>query len=712
MDEIIEDLIDKMNKTSYDDTVILGTLLILLESNKDAYKTFFKEEEGKKIEITEDTHIFADIVSDILNKTHVEQEFEFNDFKANYNNLPQKNLLDDSDDPEKTQTNFEQNFVNLAQVFYEMQFCGDKLVTSDTNIQNIMVIVENMLLTKPKSLQVTYYNNKRLLNDDRIKQEEFANIANVDFGRAATLRDLKKRVSVPTESNIKHQIVVLDDPTMLYAKIQDLIDLCNVDTVMIVVNNVEGPVSEKEFVRIVSVEPLKKGGAKKYSSIHRCNDIEEVIKSENLTIGRHITNENFSKLLQKLNKSRKKPLTQEFLTNCLKNSGYSVVNDELCIKILSYLRPLFQTNPSSKDMITHEQFENLAKKVSRKDLLECLPKLGYKFQSSIECAKVDTLIKNSQEYVDDDFKDLITNLKGIKTKGETQNPQIEATTIDKCIPQLGYTVHQFEEEDNSRTAVDTNKPEIQPSSDPNVDTSQPKSIDCEGVKTLMQENSYKLDLESTFNNVEILAPLGQNKTPPISKETIQKCLTSFDDVAGPAAAESSTGTVGTDSSTETEKSSTGPVGTDSSTETASDAANTVSTDALSTGSPSTESIDAASTISTDAASTISTDAASTVSPSTGSSDSSTAASIMASSDSSIDASTDSSAAALTVATSPVATPPDRPKNKFGMYHGCSYKGYEFQAEIESNKVSYENEEDLDTIVRYLIFSNIVVFIVN
>jgi hypothetical protein len=67
-------------------------------------------------------------------------------------------------------------------------------------------------------------------------------------------------------------------------------------------------------------------------------------------------------------------------------------------------------------------------------------------------------------------------------------------------------------------------------------------------------------------------------------------------------------------------------------------------------------------------------------------------------------------------TPPAATPPDPLKNKLGMYHGCSYKGYEFRADIDVNlydtKVFYEDEKDLDTIVRYFIFSNIVVFIVN
>jgi uncharacterized membrane protein YdbT with pleckstrin-like domain len=47
------------------------------------------------------------------------------------------------------------------------------------------------------------------------------------------------------------------------------------------------------------------------------------------------------------------------------------------------------------------------------------------------------------------------------------------------------------------------------------------------------------------------------------------------------------------------------------------------------------------------------------------------------------------------------------KKSFGMYHGCEYKLYEFNGEITDTEITGDN---LDTIVRYLIFSNIVVFI--
>ena len=738
MDEIIEDLIDKMNKTSYDDTVILGTLLILLESNKEAYKTVFKEG-GEKKEITEDTNIFIDVASDILNKTHVEQKFEFKDFKANYNNLPQiTDIMNNSDDPEKTQTNFEQNFVNLAQVFYEMQFCGDKLVTSDTNIQNIMVIVENMLLTKPKSLQVTYYNNKRLLNDDRIKQEEFANIANVDFGRAATLKDLKKRVSVPTDSTIKHQIVVLDDPEIGVDKIKELVDLCNIYTVFILVN-IPGFEHEKEIVRIVSItfstappkeqsspDPqvqklveLIEGGAKNLL----CSPVKNEITKKNLAIGRHIKNSSLNFLSTDLKKS------PALVKNCVKELNYTVIDKETEKEfkdVLERLTSLFKEKPDSINLITYDDYQELVKtledaKLGGKTKLDkCLNKLGYKFQETKPDTTGPALVATPPDVSVDDYcnevKKKIENNDYTYSDFLKESPDEEK--LNKCLQDQDYlsedclkVLQQIRENDYAfgNYIMQNSYDELLKITDQNDLNKCLNALgfelakeECEMIIPSLKQiiNTYSItDNTLTLEQFdELLKLLYPNKTPlEDEKNQVERCLTSLDYRIK-------------ESKLETEKSSNGPIGTDSSTDAPSTgSASTGSTDAASTVSPSIGSTDATNTGSTAAANT-----GSTVASSTGS----TVASIMASIDASIDSSTDSTPTMSTpsASTSPVSTLPDPLKNKFGMYHGCSYKGYEFRAEIKSKEqhteVTYTVKEDLDTIVRYFIFSNIVVFIVN
>jgi hypothetical protein len=843
MDEIIEDLIDKMNKTSYDDTVILGTLLILLESNKDAYQNFFKEE-GKKIEITEDTNIFIDVASDILNKIRVEQNFEFKDFKANYNNLPQiTDIMNNSDDPEKTQTNFEQNFVNLAQVFYEMQFCGDKLVTSDTNIQNIMVIVENMLLTKPKSLQVTYYNNKRLLNDDRIKQEEFANIANVDFGRAATLRDLKKRVSVPTDSTIKHQIVVLDDPEIGVDKIEELVDLCNIYTVFILVN-IPGFEHEKEIVRIVSItfstappkEPLIEGGARNKKTIKlvaTCSDVNNVITGQKLAIGRHIETSKLNVIFIHLQKILN--VNMQKIAQCLKELKYMVIDEENEKKfkpVLLLLKSLFEKKPDSINLITYDDYQELVKTMEdtksksggKTKLDNCLNELGYKFEetkpdttgtalvatppdASVDeyCDKVEENMAADENgryysYTDilKDFPDVdrlskcevlvrqgflsencVKVLQEITKNGYAFGKYImrdnydtllkkmnnNKDELDNCLESLGFELAKepdLETEKSSNGPIGTDS-----STKSSTDPTEQKSNFCDEVYTKLNTKKYHTikEIQEDFSDsnkfFECLPGLDYSedcvkvykkiidsnwvggeyiytneydellKIPNMDEEKLNECLkkldfklTAHDDEQFVEALatiknkynipydsqlltrdqydELLKNIFSTKAPTERDKTAVynlltyildykikepdtavpavgipGPP----------DAANTGSIDATNTESSIIASTDAANTGSSIDASTASTPPMSTPPAST-----------------------------PPMSTPPVSTPPDPLKNKFGMYHGCSYKGYEFQAEIKSKEqhteVTYTVKEDLDTIVRYLIFSNIVVFIVN
>ena len=258
---MFEYLIEKLNETNYDETVILGTLLVILESNVDKYLEYFDSEvfgsnkrlfdeefkpEFDGIFLDTERNIFTDVVKKMLldNDIIVDMTFSFNDFTIDFNN--------------RLET-FQQKFINLAQVFYEMQFCGNKLtgvtgLTDLKRIREIMVIVENILMTKQKSLQVVYFNNKYFKNDDRMKPEEFPS-SNVDFERVAAVKDLKKKVSVPTSSDIKHQIIILDDPKMEVDKINKLIELCNVDTVMILVGIGGTLTSTKDFVHIKKISP-------------------------------------------------------------------------------------------------------------------------------------------------------------------------------------------------------------------------------------------------------------------------------------------------------------------------------------------------------------------------------------------------------------------------------------------------------------------------
>ena len=207
---MFEYFIEKLNDTNYDETVILGTLLVILESNVDKYigyfdsqvfgsssQTVFQQEFQPEFDgIFGDTerNIFTDVVAKMLLDTDVivDMTFSFKDFTIVFDN--------------KLQT-FEQKFINLAQVFYEMQFCGDKLmgvtgVSDLRRIHEIMVIVENILMAKQKSLQVVYFNNKFLKKDDRMKAEEFPS-SNVDFQSVAAVKDLKKKSECADEQRYK-----------------------------------------------------------------------------------------------------------------------------------------------------------------------------------------------------------------------------------------------------------------------------------------------------------------------------------------------------------------------------------------------------------------------------------------------------------------------------------------------------------------------------
>jgi ankyrin repeat protein len=350
---MFEYFIEKLNDTNYDETVILGTLLVILESNVDKYigyfdsqvfgssQTVFKEDFQPEFDgIFGDTerNIFTDVVAKMLLDTDVivDMTFSFKDFTIVFDN--------------KRQT-FEQKFINLAQVFYEMQFCGDKLmdvtgVSELKGIHEIMVIVENILMAKQKSLQVVYFNNKYFDNYDRMKAEEFPS-SNVDFQRVRAVKDLKKKMSVPTSSDIKHQIIILDDPKMEVDKINNLMELCNVDTVMILVGIDEKVINNNEFVHIKKVNAAP-SSAPINGGADMCNYMDILIKQNNLAKNSVISTANYNKLINMF-KTKNNDKLQKNVGQCLTSLGYTVAND--CDPVLKALEQMVRTNVLKKHEI-------------------------------------------------------------------------------------------------------------------------------------------------------------------------------------------------------------------------------------------------------------------------------------------------------------------------------------------------------------------------
>ena len=100
---MFEYFIEKLNDTNYDETVILGTLLVILESNVDKYQTYFDSNvfgssqtvfqqeflpEFEGIFGDTERNIFTDVVAKMLLDTDVivDMTFSFKDFTIVFDN--------------------------------------------------------------------------------------------------------------------------------------------------------------------------------------------------------------------------------------------------------------------------------------------------------------------------------------------------------------------------------------------------------------------------------------------------------------------------------------------------------------------------------------------------------------------------------------------------------------------------------------------------
>ena len=156
--------------------------------------------------------------------------------------------------------NWQQDFVNLAQVFYETEFCPDTFTgindEEDLNdelglfVMEVNDVLKNRTDIK-KSVSLVYYKKKLLLSEEK----KYSNLRNVEFKYFNDEKKLKKNIKIPREKDrIKQQIVVLDEPT--FTGVQEIVDKSNVDTVIIVVGGDDPKLTDndKEHIRWIRVE--------------------------------------------------------------------------------------------------------------------------------------------------------------------------------------------------------------------------------------------------------------------------------------------------------------------------------------------------------------------------------------------------------------------------------------------------------------------------
>jgi hypothetical protein len=248
-----------INTLKYDETVVLGTLLVILRSNETNYETHFAsvvtggsdtnlqilmnlETTGKNYFDPNAKNIFG-FVKEVLLKTiatprnssSVTTEIELdivNDgnegIKIKFDNKENTGAFDAI----QTKTNFEKNFINLAQVFYECGFgtIVQEAVLTDqatsfspakiadlTEINSVIQFCKDKLtkLIDKKSLHVIYCNGASV--KQRFKEKDFNNLPNVKFttnivpGRCITsIKDYANKNGAAT-----HTIVFLDGISFL-----------------------------------------------------------------------------------------------------------------------------------------------------------------------------------------------------------------------------------------------------------------------------------------------------------------------------------------------------------------------------------------------------------------------------------------------------------------------------------------------------------------
>jgi len=182
-------------------------------------------------------------------------EISFDNFSIKFNNNYDNTV-------QETKKNFERNFVNLAQVFYETQFCvkvskissATKGISTNIDPKVINDYIDalkgflNQDSTKKspilqQSLQVLYYSGKTSLTkltnsilNAKFDKKDFSNYVNFETTNWESL----KKMSAAFNSNIKHQILVIDSNDITFDDIKKkLFKIGRYTTIILVANDLD-----------------------------------------------------------------------------------------------------------------------------------------------------------------------------------------------------------------------------------------------------------------------------------------------------------------------------------------------------------------------------------------------------------------------------------------------------------------------------------------
>lgn len=367
-------------------------------------------------------------------------------------------------------------------------------------------------------------------------------------------------------------------------------------------------------------------------------------------------------------------------------------------------------------MIESEQYQELINKgsnkkpkISEKEIKDCLETLGYQYES---CKAVKKLINENPNTYEDNT---ITDFQKLVEKGNRLKSPINKETIEKCIPKLGYEIEKF--------------------SDPIV---PPSDSVCEEVENKIKTENYAVGKYILRRNYDDLLEIVNN-----DETKLNKCLTNLnfqlpeeDCVMVLEALTELNFVTSTNLTSEQygkllESFSKNKTMTEEEKNNFNQCLTKLGYTVAEQNVESKLSSDAAEQVSTGVDSDLSQDASSTVGSNP---DPNPSVSTAVDSNLSQDASTGNDLISTQDASSTVVSNPDpnpsaskepfgpnyespltkTPSNpnlpEYGMYHGCEYKGYKFKVNDTGEEVTYT--DNLDTIIRYYLFSNIVVFIVN
>lgn len=274
-------ILNKVNiANNYDDFVILGTLYIILKTNN-AYDNFFKTnvspDEYEKVFKNPDINIFTDFVCKLLLKDDeevnltdkcsaitTELKFDFTDFSVEFDNKANTGKFN----KEATKRSFVQKFVNLAQVFYEIQFSAN-MFKSTNDFNDLSMEVNRLHNKKEKTFQVVYYTDART-NNHKIKSKDFDELIDVNFETVSDHKILRKKVIIPPiGSAVTHQIIILDHSKMTDTQINEIIKLVTIDTVIILVGKTA--TTNKSYVNIKTLNKLSSGNTATSQSFTMCH---------------------------------------------------------------------------------------------------------------------------------------------------------------------------------------------------------------------------------------------------------------------------------------------------------------------------------------------------------------------------------------------------------------------------------------------------------